>query len=84
MNVACKTHPKEKYEPRNTTFGVSNESNYAKFYHGWVCRPWLATDHEKRNENAPASDYYLLRKGSAVYMYLYRNLQSALAIMSKT
>ena len=32
--------------------------------------PRLATDHENREENAPTGDYYLLRKNSAVYMYL--------------
>ena len=43
-----------------------------------------ATDHEKRNENAPAHDYNLLHKSSAVYMHPGNKLQSVVEIVSNT
>ena len=39
---------------------------------------WLATDHEKIKYNAPACDYYPLRKSSAVHMLIYKKYKSAL------
>ena len=70
MKVACKTSSKRKLELRNNALGISNESNNTKVYQGRVDRPWLASDYEKEKGNAPASDYLLLRKSSAVYIHL--------------
>ena len=45
-------------------------------------RPWLATDPEKMNEDAPASDYYLPRKSSTVYVHLCKKLRSKLKVIT--
>ena len=47
-------------------------------------RPWLATDHKTRKDNAPARDYYLLRKSSVLYVYLCKQLRSTLKIVTNT
>ena len=73
MKVAFKTQSTRKLKLRNNVRSISNELSKIRFITDGFDRPWLATGHEKRKENSPASDPYLPRKSSAVYIHLCEN-----------